>query len=206
MKYFLIIILFSLNSLAFVSLKDMKDTADEAAAAAYTIDAFQELLEEIELGEVNRKARLEEVKQSIDALRNDLDEIGYTEDEIKFIMGPLYGGSNLEFRIRALTRRIRAIKSLYKKVLSVFAGKATTQAVIQNETNKILRDIEYDESMERIDRENMIASEIRLKIMKEKKRKIALNKNIKSISEDSKKRKMPEFLPFHLKEENKETL
>lgn len=200
MKWILVFLVIFKYNHAFAFLDKVLDQTDKVMSVVYTLEALDELLNEISDSETERSRKISELRDSAQALQSELYEMEYSKEEVEYIMGPFSDFDSLEYRIRAITNRIRTIKRLKTKLVALLGGASgssnTAQAVVSNETNKILREIQRDEAQDKLDRDRRELMNIRLQNLYAKKRKQALDKNYVSIQKDSKKRGLANFSPF----------
>lgn len=200
MKYFSLVFINFLSSiaLAFVSLKDIKDSADEAVSAVYTAESLVELLEELEGSEESRRREYQSMLATANKIREELDDLSYASEDAEEILGPIFNARTLEGNIRRLTARIKKIKSFKTRALKFLsiAGKASNDAVLNNETNKILREIQSEQILARVDSDKMKLHAIKLESSKKVKKKRNIQLLWKAVETDSRKRKIPPAGPI----------
>ena len=202
---FLFIFYLNPNAKAITSLKEIKDIADEAVAASYTAEALVDLLEEVEGSEESRRSEYAAMLATANKIRNELDELQYANDEIDEILGPIFNSHSLEQNIRNITARIKRIKSFRNRALILLShsGKASNDAMLTNETNKILREIQNEQMLARIDADKTKLHSIKVESAKKAKKKQTIKILWKAIEVDARKRKLPSASPI-LVEKSKE--
>lgn len=192
------IIFFVANARAITSVKEIKDMADEAVAASYTAEALVDLLEELELSEESRRKEYISMLETAKQIRDEMDELNYANDELEDILGPVFNPRSIEQHIRQITARVKKIKSFRNRAIKLLslAGKASNDAVLANETNQILREIQNEQMRSRIDADRSRLHSIKIESAKKIKRKRYVNALWKSVETDSRKRKIPPASPI----------
>lgn len=203
--FHLFLVAFPLNLGAITSLKEIKDMADELVAATYTAEALVELLEEVEGSEESRRDEYASMLNTANMIRDELDELQYASNEIDEILGPVFNTDSLERNIKNITARIKKIKSFRNRAMNLLrhSGKASNDAMLSNETNKILREIQSEQMRARIDADKSKLHLIKVESAKKVKKKNTIRSLWKAIELDSKSRMLPSASPI-LVEKSKE--